>query len=77
MEVLKFVNPEWVYTLKSVEKCLCMSRKYKTMAVGAILSNSAILKFWKKNTSTIYFLFSSFGLAILCWIFTGQLLFFW
>jgi hypothetical protein len=45
MEVLAFESQKWVYMLKSVEKWLCKSRKYKTVASGAILNYSAILKF--------------------------------
>jgi hypothetical protein len=45
MKVHNFASPKWVYMTKSVEKCLCKTRKYKTMAGGAILNYSAILKF--------------------------------
>jgi hypothetical protein len=34
--------------LKSVEKRLCKTWKYKTDVGGAILNFSSILKFWKK-----------------------------
>jgi hypothetical protein len=56
MEVLNFASPKWVYMFKSVEKWLCKSWNYKTIAGGAILNYSAILKFWKKVTSTIFFM---------------------
>jgi hypothetical protein len=55
MEVLNFASPKWAYMFKSVEKWLCKSWKYKTVAGGAILNWSAILNFWKKITSTIFF----------------------
>jgi hypothetical protein len=45
MVVLNFASPKWVYLLKSVEKWLGKTRKYKTVAGGAILNYSAILKF--------------------------------
>jgi hypothetical protein len=54
MEVLSFASPKWVFMLKSVEKWLCKTRKYKTMAGCAILHYSAICKFWKKVTSKIF-----------------------
>jgi hypothetical protein len=45
MEVLNFASPKLVYMLKSVEKWLCKSLKYKTVLGGAILNYSSILKF--------------------------------
>jgi hypothetical protein len=51
MIVLNLAIPKWVYMLKSVEKLLCKTRKYKTVVGGAILNDSSILKFWKKATS--------------------------
>jgi hypothetical protein len=56
IKVLNFASSKWVYMLKSVEKWLCKTRKYTTVVGGAILNFSAILKFSKKVTSTIYFL---------------------
>jgi hypothetical protein len=56
MEVLNFASPKWVYMLKLVEKWVCKTRKYKTVLGGAILNYSAILKFCKKITSTIFLL---------------------
>jgi hypothetical protein len=49
MEVLNFATPKWVYMFKSLEKRLCKSWKYQSVAGYAILNYSAILKFWKKN----------------------------
>jgi hypothetical protein len=49
MEVLNFASPKWAYMLKSVEKWLNKTRKNKTVAGGAILNYSAILKFLKKS----------------------------
>jgi hypothetical protein len=45
MKVLNFAIPKWVYASKLVEKWLSKSRKYKTVASGAILNYSVILKF--------------------------------
>jgi hypothetical protein len=45
MEVVNFASPKWVYLLKLVEKWLCKTQKYKTVAGGAILNYSDILKF--------------------------------
>jgi hypothetical protein len=59
MEVLNFASPKWVYILKSVEKWLCKTWKYKTVVGGAILNNSSILQFRKKVTSTIFFLWNN------------------
>jgi hypothetical protein len=56
MEVLNFASPKWLYMLKLAVEWLCKTRKYKTMAGGAILIYSPMLKFWKKVTSTIFFL---------------------
>jgi hypothetical protein len=55
MKVLNFARPKWDYLLKSVEKWLCKTWKNKTVVGGAILNYSSILKFWKKVTSTIFF----------------------
>jgi hypothetical protein len=44
MEVLN-LSPKLVNMSKSVEKWLCKTRKYKTVAGGAILNHSSILKF--------------------------------
>jgi hypothetical protein len=54
MEVLDYASPKYVYTIKSVENWLCNTRKYKTVAGGAIFNHS-ILKFGKTNTFTIFF----------------------
>jgi hypothetical protein len=56
MEVPNFASPKWVHMLKSFEKKLYRTRKYKTVVGGAILNYSSILKLWKKVTSTIFFL---------------------
>jgi hypothetical protein len=56
MEVLNFGSWKWVYMLKSNDKWRCKSQKYKTVAGGAILKYSPILKFCKKVTSTIFFM---------------------
>jgi hypothetical protein len=56
MKVPDFASPKSVYMLKSVEKRLSKTRKYKTVIGGAILIYSSILDFWKKVTSTIIFL---------------------
>jgi hypothetical protein len=56
MEVLEFASLKWAYMLKSVEKWLCKTRKYKTVVGGAILNYSFILKFKKKVASTVFVL---------------------
>jgi hypothetical protein len=58
MEVLNFTSTKWVFMLKSAEKWLCNTRKYKTVVGGAILNYSFILNFWKKDTPTIFFLWN-------------------
>jgi hypothetical protein len=45
MEVLNFASPKWVYMLKSVEKWLSKTRKYKTVVGGAILKYCFLMKF--------------------------------
>jgi hypothetical protein len=55
IKLVNFASPKWVYMLKLVEKWLSKTRKYKTVAGGSILSYSAIFKFWKNITSTIFF----------------------
>jgi hypothetical protein len=56
MKVLNFASPKLVYMLKSFEKWLCKTRKYKTLVGGAILNYSAILKFWKKLLRRYFFI---------------------
>jgi hypothetical protein len=45
MKVLYFASQKWAYMLKSVEKWLCRTRKYKTLVDGDILNYSSIFKF--------------------------------
>jgi hypothetical protein len=56
MKVLDFASPKWVHMLKLVEKWLCNTRKYISVACGAILNYSSILKFWK-NVLLQYFFY--------------------
>jgi hypothetical protein len=55
MKVLDFASPKYVYMLKSVQKWLCSTRKYKTVVGGAILNCSSILKFGKQLLSQYFF----------------------
>jgi hypothetical protein len=43
MEVINFASPKWVYMLKSVEKWLCKTLKYKIVVGGAIFNYSCAI----------------------------------
>jgi hypothetical protein len=67
IEVLNFTSPNWVYMLKSVEKWLCKTRKYKIVFEDAILITPPFWIFEKKCLYNIFFMNWCFQIQYFKW----------